>query len=83
MKHLFVVILKLLNSLSLLLLQSLYGLIAFPFKLILLIFNLSIMASLLLLQASLIFLLQTLDFVVMRLFQLGNLLFIFLAELIS
>ena len=71
------------NSLGLLLLQSLYGLIAFPFKLVFLVLNLGIMARLLLLQASLIFLLQTLDFVVMRLFQLGNLLFIFLAELIG
>jgi hypothetical protein len=41
------------------------------------------MAVLLLLQASLIFFLQTLDFFVMGLFQVGNLLFIFLAELIS
>ena len=65
MKHLLVVILQLLNGLSLLLLQSLYGLVAFPFKLHLLILDLGIMAALLLLQASLIFFLQTLDLLLM------------------
>ena len=77
------VILQLLNGLSLLLLQSLYGLVAFPFKLHLLILDLGIMAALLLLQASLIFFLQTLDLLLMRLLQLGYLLLVFLAQLIG
>ena len=83
MKHLLVVILQLLHGLSLLLLHSLYGLIALPFKLHPLFLDLGIMAGLLLLQASLIFVLQTPDLLLVRLLQLGYLLLVFLAELIG
>ena len=77
------VILQLLNGLSLLLLQALYGLVAFPFKLHLLFLDLGIMAGLLLPQASVIFVLQTSDLLLMRLLQLGYLLLVFLAQLIG
>ena len=76
-------ILQLLHGLSLLLLHSLYGLIALPFKLQPLFLDLGIMAGLLLLQASLIFVLQTPDLLLVRLLQLGYLLLVFLAELIG